>query len=136
MDSQDNPLQMIYSSKFHEPTNYLSLLNIYYNPNILAAGKPFWDKLDKDAQAALKKSAHIMQAWSIKQADMYDQEFLQKILEAKPTMKVNRFDPATLPAWKEKSKPVYEAFIEETGKPWAENMFQFIEGGYYKKQIN
>ena len=135
VDSQDNPVQIIYSQKFHEVCPYISLLNYNYNPNILAAGKPFWGKLDKEAQDALKKSAYIMQGWSTQAAERFDALYLTKIKEEKPEIKINTFDPATLPAWKEKSKPVYAAFEEETSKAYAQNVYQTVEGGFWKPQV-
>jgi len=135
VDSQDNPIQIIHSAKFHEVTNYLSLLNYVYNPNIIAAGKPFWDKLDKDAQKVLKESAYLVQGWSIQAAERFDAEYLTKIKDEKPSIKVNTLDPATLPQWKEKAKSVYAAFEEETSKAFADNIYQTVEGGFYKPQV-
>ncbi len=30
------------------------------------------------------------------------------------------------------SKPVYEMFVEEAGKEWAEKIFRVVDGGYAK----
>ncbi|MGE4219417.1 MAG: TRAP transporter substrate-binding protein [Alphaproteobacteria bacterium] len=132
VDSQDNPIGIIYAQKLHEVSNYISLINYNYNPLILIAGKPFWDKLDKEAQAVLKRAAWEVQGWSIKYAELDDEVYLKKILADRPQIKINELDPATLPAWREKSKPVYEAFKEEAGPTYAENVFNVAKGGYYK----
>lgn len=132
VDSQDNPIGIIYAQKLHEVSNYISLINYNYNPLILIAGKPFWDKLDKDAQKVLKESAYLVQGWSIQAAERFDAEYLTKIKDEKPSIKVNTLDPATLPQWKEKAKSVYAAFEEETSKEYLDAIRATADGGYYK----
>ena len=131
-DGQDNPLSLIYAAKFHEATSYLSILNYIYNPYIMAAGKPFWDKLDKPTQDVLLTTAREVQGWSIKQADLDDAIYLAKIREERPQLKVNTLDPKTLPQWQERSKVVYDAFREEAGPAWADAVSELLKGGHWK----
>lgn len=130
VDSQDNPLSMIYTSKFHEVTKYLSLCNYVYNPLIVAAGQPFWKKLPDWAKPILKQSARDVEGWSRMLSEKIDIVLLQKIKEEQPNLKINTCDPKDLPKWKAAAKPVYDAFIEEAGKEWAEKVFRVVNGGY------
>ncbi|MGE4220571.1 MAG: TRAP transporter substrate-binding protein [Alphaproteobacteria bacterium] len=132
VDGQDNPLSTIYTSKFYEVSPYISLMNYVYNPEIIAAGKPFWDKLTKEQQAVLKQTAYALQGWSLKQAEMDDAFYLAKIREAKPDVKVNEMDPKNLPIWQERSKAAYEAFKEESGEKFAAATFDMLKTGYWK----
>jgi C4-dicarboxylate-binding protein DctP len=132
VDSQDNPLSMVYTSKFHEVTKYLSLCNYIYNPLIVAAGQPFWKKLPAWAKPILKQSARDVEGWSRMLSDKIDVELLAKIKAERPNYKINRCDPKDIPAWKKAAKPVYDSFIEEAGKEWAEKVFRVVEGGYAK----
>jgi len=136
VDSQDNPLSTIYTSKFYEVTPYLSLMNYVYNPEIIAAGKPFWDKLSKEDQALLKQTAYGLQGWSVKQAELDDASYLEKIKEARPDVKVNHMDPKNLPIWQERSKAAYEAFKEESGEKFAAAVFDMLKTGYWKSPGN
>jgi C4-dicarboxylate-binding protein DctP len=130
VDSQDNPLSMIYTSKFHEVTKYLSLCNYVYNPLIVAAGQPFWKKLPDWAKPILKQSARDVEGWSRMLSEKIDIVLLQKIKEEQPNLKINTCDPKDLPKWKAAAKPVYDAFVEEAGKEWAEKVFRVVNGGY------
>ncbi|MGE4220983.1 MAG: TRAP transporter substrate-binding protein [Alphaproteobacteria bacterium] len=133
VDSQDNPLGIIYTSKFHEVTNYLSVLNYNYNPNLLIGSKVWFEKLTPEQQKVLKDAAIKLEGWSIMAADKDDAEYLVKIQQDKPAMKVNYLDEKTLPQWREKAKPVYEAFREENGKAWSDAVFKLIDGGHWDK---
>jgi len=74
-----------------------------------------------------------LEGWSLMAADKDDAEYLLKIQQDKPTMKVNYLDESTLPQWREKSKSVYEAFREESGKAWSDAVFKLIDGGHWDK---
>lgn len=132
VDSQDNPLSLIYSSKFHEVTKYLSMCNYIYNPHIVAAGKPFWDKLPDWAKTVLKESARDVQGWSRMLEAKSDLELLTKIKTEAPDIQVNECE--NLDAWREAAKPVYDAFREEAGDEWADKVFRVVNGGYAEKQ--
>jgi C4-dicarboxylate-binding protein DctP len=132
VDSQDNPLSMIYTSKFHEVTKYLSLCNYVYNPLIVAAGQPFWKKLPDWAKPILKQTARDVEGWSRMLSEKIDVELIQKIKAEQPNIQINTCDPKDLPKWKAASKPVYEMFVEEAGKEWAEKIFRVVDGGYAK----
>lgn len=132
VDSQDNPLSMVYTSKFHEVTKYLSLCNYIYNPLIVAAGQPFWKKLPAWAKPILKQSARDVEGWSRMLSEKIDVELLAKIKAERPNYKINRCDPKDIPAWKKAAKPVYDAFTEDAGKEWADKVFRVVEGGYAK----
>lgn len=132
VDSQDNPLSMVYTSKFHEVTKYMSLCNYIYNPLIVAAGQPFWKKLPAWAKPILKQSARDVEGWSRMLSEKIDVELLAKIKAERPEYKINRCDPKDTPAWKKAAKPVYDAFIKDAGKDWADKVFRVVEGGYAK----
>ena len=132
VDSQDNPIDQIYTMKFHEVCDYISMINYMYNPLIAIAGKPFWDKLSPDQQAAFKRAGRDVEGWSLNLANWRDANALDKIKADKPSIKVNHLDPKTIPEWREKVKPVYAAFEEETNKEYLAQIMSTADGGYYK----
>ena len=132
VDSQDNPIDQIYSMKFHEVTDYISMINYMYNPLIAIAGKPFWDKLSPEQQAAFKKAGNDVEGWSLNLANWRDANALDKIQKDKPSIKVNFLDTKTLPLWREKAKAVYAAFAEETSQEYLDAIMKTADGGYYK----
>ena len=133
VDSQDNPIDQIYTMKFHEVCDYISMIHYMYNPLIAIAGKPFWDKLSPDQQAAFKRAGRDIEGWSLSLAGWRASEAVGKIQADKPSIKINYLDPKTLPEWREKAKPVYAAFEEETSKEYLEAIRATADGsGYYK----
>ncbi|MEX2614947.1 MAG: TRAP transporter substrate-binding protein [Alphaproteobacteria bacterium] len=130
VDSQDNPLSLIYDTKFHEVTQYLSICNYVYNPVILATGQPFWQKLPDWAKPILKQAARDTEGWTRQLSAKIDVEIIQKMLVEKPDYKINYCKEEDLPKWRAVAQPVYDSFIEETSKEWATAIETVAKGGY------
>jgi len=130
VDSQDNPLALIYDTKFHEVTKYLSICNYVYNPVILAVGQPFWKKVPDSDKALLKQAARDTEGWSRMLAEKIDLDIMQKIMAAKPDLKVNYCKTEDLPKWRAVAKPVYDSFVEDAGKAWSDKIVRVANGGY------
>lgn len=57
VDGQENPVSLIYSSKFYEVQKYLSITNHMVTINGFVFSRPLWEKLPKDIQIILQKKA-------------------------------------------------------------------------------
>ena len=130
VDSQDNPLSLIYDTKFYEVTKYLSICNYVYNPVILAVGQPFWKKVPDKYKPILKQAARDTEGWSRELSAKIDVQIMQKIMKANPDYKVNYCKKEDLPKWRKAAQPVYDAFAEDAGKEWAEKIERVAHGGY------
>lgn len=130
VDSQDNPLGLIYDTKFHEVTKYLSICNYVYNPVILAVGQPFWKKVPDKYKPAIKQAARDTEGWSRMLSEKIDVQILQKIMAEKPDYKVNYCKKEDLAKWRKVAQPVYDSFVEDAGKEWAEKIERVARGGY------
>jgi TRAP-type transport system periplasmic protein len=130
VDSQDNPLSLIYDTKFHEVTKYLSICNYVYNPVILAVGKPFWEKVPAWAKPLILRAAHDTEGWSRMLSEKIDIQIMQKIKKAAPDYKINYCKKEDLPKWRAVAKPVYDSFIEDAGKEWSDKILRVAGGGY------
>lgn len=53
-DAQETPLSLMYSMKFHEVQNYLTLTGHTYSPWPVVVNKSFYDKLPEDLQKVVK----------------------------------------------------------------------------------
>jgi len=130
VDSQDNPLALIHVQKFHEVTKYLSICNYVYNPVIFAVGQPFWKKVPDWAKPIIKQAARDTEGWSTMLAEKIDVQIMQKIMSERPDYQVNYCPPENLPKWQAAAKPVYDSFIEDAGKEWADKLFAVAAGKY------
>ncbi len=57
VDAQENPLAVIYSSRFFEVQKYLAMTGHFYSPAMLLIGEQFWQGLSKEQQAILRDAA-------------------------------------------------------------------------------
>lgn len=109
VDGQENPLGVIYSNKFYEVVDYLSLTEHLVGFMLIVISNDKFQSLDADAQQVLARASL--------EASRYNDELLKKInsdIEEKlfSTMTVSR--PDTAP-WREATKDVYKNFLKYEG---------------------
>jgi tripartite ATP-independent transporter DctP family solute receptor len=114
VDSQDNPLPNIYGSKWYEVQKYISLIGYVYNPQIMAAGKKFWDRQPAWAQAVLKESARTAALVS-RYKGIYEEVEVKALMENKG-IKFNTISAEDRKLWVKAAEPVYEAMSQDIGK--------------------
>ena len=117
MDGQENPLAQIYSSKFQEVQEYLSLTSHVYTPTYVLAGKNHFQKLPGDIREVLEKTARETQPFVHLTGARMDVELLEKLTAA--GVKVNEADHE---AFQKASTAIYEDFGSSVpgGKEWIE----------------
>lgn len=108
MDGQENPLVQIYSQKFQEVQDYLSMTNHVYTPAYLVTSTNQWESLPEDVRTILSETAQGMQDYVYEIAAQNDAKLLDKMKEA--GMEVNKADQQ---AFIDASGPIYESFAEE-----------------------
>jgi tripartite ATP-independent transporter DctP family solute receptor len=106
VDGQENPLTQIYSAKFQEVQEYLSMTGHVYTPAYLLAGKNRWESLPEEVQQILEDSAKETQAFVYETAARLETELLEKI-KAESDIEINESDKD---AFIDASGPIYEEF--------------------------
>jgi tripartite ATP-independent transporter DctP family solute receptor len=108
MDAQENPFNVILTSKFYEVQKFMSVTNHVYTANPVIISKKTWDKLNADEQKLLKDA--VIEAGAFERKLSRDMSAgARKELEAKG-MQVNDVPPATLAKMRELTKPVADKF--------------------------
>ncbi|MBP2641710.1 MAG: tripartite ATP-independent periplasmic transporter solute receptor, DctP family [Firmicutes bacterium] len=110
VDSQENPLPIIWTSNFHEVQKYLSMTGHFYAAAPLLISKTAWDKLPADAQAALKEAATEAKKFERDQIQKMDKELVAKFKEK--GVQVSEVDKKE---WVEAMLPVYKQFESKIG---------------------
>jgi tripartite ATP-independent transporter DctP family solute receptor len=105
VDGQENPLAIIYSSKFYEVQKYLSLTGHIWGSANFEINKPLWDKLPQDLKDVLQKNATKAAESERKLIQQSDNELVAEL--KKKGMQVNEVD--TRP-FKAAIQPVYEKY--------------------------
>ncbi len=106
VDGQENPFTQIYSAKFHEVQDYLSLTGHVYTPAYVLAGKNKWESLPEDVRKILEETAKETQAFVYETAERLETELLTKIQE-ESDIEVNEADKD---AFIDASSAIYEEF--------------------------
>lgn len=107
MDGQENPLVQIFSQRFQEVQDYLSLSNHVYTPAYVIAGAS-WDRLPEHVQEVLEQTAREVEDYALEQGKSLDDSLLSEFEAA--GMEINEVDTQ---AFIEGSAPIYEKFSAE-----------------------
>ncbi|MEW6623448.1 MAG: TRAP transporter substrate-binding protein [Bacillota bacterium] len=111
VDGQENPLIIIYTSKFAEVQDYLALTGHFYAPAALLVNKAFFEKLPQDYQQIILEAEKEARDWERQFCIEQEAGFIEKLEAA--GMTITRPDKAV---WQEATKPVYEKFQNKIGK--------------------
>lgn len=114
IDGQENPTDVISSSKLYEVQPYMSLWNYSYDAIILGINKAKFNSLDEEAQKAIKEAATEACKY---QRDLNRQVGEEQIKMFKEKgMEVTEIAPEAIKAFQEKVKPVYTEYEPIMGK--------------------
>ncbi|MFZ7103890.1 MAG: DctP family TRAP transporter solute-binding subunit [Peptococcaceae bacterium] len=111
VDAQENPVNLIRTSKFYEVQKYLSLTGHVYTPMFLAMSQNTWDKLNAEQQDAVMKAAQDAQEYErglVKDGESDDLAFIeQQGVTVERTPEIAKF--------KEIATQTYSMFTEKYG---------------------
>lgn len=112
VDGQENPLIIIYTSKFYEVQDYVTMTGHFYAPAVLLINKTFWENtLTEEQRKIFRECEQEAKTWERQFSQKGDQELAAKLKEAGMEVIVPEKD-----AWVEATKPVYQQFEEQIGK--------------------
>ncbi|WP_026895305.1 DctP family TRAP transporter solute-binding subunit [Clostridiisalibacter paucivorans] len=114
IDAQENPLQIISSSRFYEVQDYLSLTGHFFASGSLLFNKEFLDNLPQDLNTMLRECAREMIEYERKITQEMEKEFLQELEAA--GMNINEVSPEQKDLFIEMSQSVYEEYEDMLGK--------------------
>jgi TRAP-type transport system periplasmic protein len=108
IDGQENPFAQIWSAKFQEVQDYLSLTGHVYTPAYVTAGKQKFESLPPEVQQVLEETAKDTQAFVYDTAAALENDLLTKLQEG--GIQVNEADKDAFIA---ASQPIYDEFSSE-----------------------
>ena len=113
IDAEENPVPIIYASKFFEVQKYLSLTNHAYAPYIVLVSKAFWDKLDGKERDQLREGCYEGRTYQRNLNRKMTAELIETL--KKGGMTVTAISPAETNKMREKLKPIIERYTQEIG---------------------
>jgi tripartite ATP-independent transporter DctP family solute receptor len=112
-DGMDNPVTLIYSSKFYEVQKYLTLTHQVYAPLITVINKEFFDQLPDDLQQILREEANT--ANRVQRSFTQEQEE-KNLADLKDLgMEINQLTPEQEAAFKKELAPVIKKYEKIIG---------------------
>jgi tripartite ATP-independent transporter DctP family solute receptor len=109
-DGQENPIPIIYNSKFYEVQKYCSLTGHFYSPTPLFISKAAWNKLTDEQKEILRVAANEARDYQRSLIDEQSAQFVDKLKEV--GMRVDEVDKAI---WLQAMEPVYKKFENAVG---------------------
>jgi TRAP-type transport system periplasmic protein len=133
VEAQENPLITIYSSKFYEVQQYLTLSRHAYSAWVVMVSKPVWDSLssaDKKVfeAAALESTQYERALIRSKNAQMVDE--LKKL-----GMKVSEIERAELPIIRLATRKVIDKYAAEFGEDWTKKLYMQLAMNEHRKLL-
>lgn len=111
VDGQENPVPIIWTSKFYEVQKHLSLTGHFYAAAPLLISKQFYEGLEPDIQQAIHESASEARDYERELLAQQNKDFIDKIKDK--GVNIIEVDKSS---FKEAVKPVYDKYESEIGK--------------------
>ncbi|QTL99631.1 DctP family TRAP transporter solute-binding subunit [Iocasia frigidifontis] len=109
-DGQENPFTNMVDKKLYEVQKYLTIVNYQFHPSPLYVSLDWYNSLDSDLKAILKKCAEKMMIYN----DKLNREATEDSFEIlKDKMEVNYLTEEQRVQFIEKSQAVYDYYIKE-----------------------
>ncbi|MPM53979.1 Solute-binding protein [bioreactor metagenome] len=114
VDAQENPIFLIYTSKFYEVQKYLTLTGHLYAPGIITMGNSYWESLPEDIQSIVVEGGKQFRDMQRGILDQQNVDYLQKLKDE--GMQVNELTAEEKAAFVEATKPIYDDVAKTIGQ--------------------
>lgn len=108
IDGQENPIDVIYSSKLNEVQDYITMWNYSYDPLVLGINKDLFDSLSEDDQELFTRLGQEAAEYQIEITREKEAEQIEELKEAD----MNFYTPTDeeIEEFREAVKPVYDKY--------------------------
>ncbi|MED4203803.1 DctP family TRAP transporter solute-binding subunit [Neobacillus mesonae] len=113
IDGQENPIDVISSSKLNEVQPYITMWNYSYDPLIFGMNKKKFDSMSKEDQEVIKEAAKNANEYQIKLAREKEAKQIEELKAA--GMEFYTPTDAEMEQFKKASQPIYEKYEKEWG---------------------
>lgn len=114
IDGQENPIDVIYSSKLNEVQKYLTMWNYSYDPLVLGMNKKLFDSLSDEDKKLIQAAADNANKFQIEEARKLEAEQIKSLEES--GMKLYYPTEEETKKFKEASQPIYDKYKSVWGE--------------------
>jgi tripartite ATP-independent transporter DctP family solute receptor len=111
IDAQENPLAIIYTNRFYEAQEYLSVTGHFYGPAQVLISEITWNRLSLPMREAVLKAAQEARDYERQLLRDKDNEYFENLERA--GMKINEAD---VEAFRKAAEPVWEKYRSQYGQ--------------------
>lgn len=108
IDGQENPIDVIYSSKLNEVQQYLTLWNYSYDPLVLGINKELYDSMSDEDKALFDRLGKEAAEYQVKITRERETEQIKELEELGMTVYTPTAEEIT--AFKEAVQPIYDQY--------------------------
>lgn len=130
-DGQENPLVLMYTSRFYEVQKYMTLSGHVYSPLIFAVSKKFWDSLSAEEKQQMTSAAKTATAFQRKTTAAEAGSALQGMKDK--GMQVSQFSEADLKTIRERVTPAIAPHLEKIGPDFMGLVYKEVAKARVKK---
>ena len=105
-DAQENPLSTIYSNRFHEVQDYISMTEHVWTYNIVYVNSDFYEGLGSEERQAFDETLDEAMDWLYQAVEQENQEIRAQIEESGET----EFIEPDVDAFREQARPILEEY--------------------------
>ena len=113
VDGQENPLSLIWSSRFHDVQDHVTIWNYSYDALAFVGSGPFWQGLSEEDQEMFSRAAQEAMDFQREVVKQEDIDLVGELEEA--GMTVTTLTDEQLSAFQDVLSPVYERYKESLG---------------------
>jgi C4-dicarboxylate-binding protein DctP len=115
VDGQENTISNIYTKKFHEVQNYMTLSNHGYLGYMLVTNQMFWSQLPEGLQKTIRGCVEDATEYERKKAKQLNMEQLELIRKS-GEVEIHEMTAKERKAWQEQMMEIYPEFYDVIGK--------------------
>src|SRR5699024_8863033 len=112
-DGMDNPISLIYTMKFNEVQDYLTLSSHTFAPIISVINKDYYDSMPEDLQEILQEGMDEFNQRQRQITQEQDEEYIEVLEE---DMEINELTQEQKDVFIEELEPIYEQYKDVVGE--------------------
>ncbi|WP_148227572.1 TRAP transporter substrate-binding protein DctP [Fulvimarina pelagi] len=116
IQGQENPMFFVESTKMYEVTDHITFTGHNTFTTAVAANQSFYEGLSEEDKTLVQEAADQAYDYIIDYQKGLEEESLDKIMEAKPSMTVTRLTDEQREPFREAAQAVRESYAEMTGE--------------------
>ncbi|MFY3793066.1 DctP family TRAP transporter solute-binding subunit [Ureibacillus sp. MALMAid1270] len=111
VDAQENTISNIYSKKFYEMENHITLSNHGILSYVVMMNKEFWNQLSKNDQEIIASALEEMENWQFEEAENINAINLKTLLQDEQVY-IYELNEEDKKDWMEELSPIYEYYTK------------------------